>query len=261
VPTFAANISMLFTEYPFVERIERAAAVGFRGIEILYPYTENIDDIESSLESHSVSLVLFNVPAGNVAGGERGFANDPRRSEEFRAGVTRALEIAQRLDCPKLNCLCGRFLDDVPVREQWQTLKDNLDFAATEARKLGIIQLVEPLNTIDNPGFMLPTPHSGFNLIEEIGHPNLLVQFDIYHAQRSEGNLTQTVVDHIGQIGHVQIADSPDRNEPGTGEIAYPYVLRKLGEAGYNGWVSLEYKPSTTTEDSLRWLRDWGYLS
>lgn len=189
-----------------------------------------------------------------MAAGDRGFANDPRRISEFRAGVARALDLATRLECPKINCLVGKSLPDVPIHDQWETLRQNLAYAASEAEKVGVLQLIEPLNTIDNPGFLICSPQRGFSLLEEIGHSNLRVQYDLYHAQRMEGNLSATIRDHIGMIGHVQIADSPDRHEPGTGEIDYPYVLGVLDEVGYSGWVSLEYNPSGRTEDSFGWM-------
>ena len=259
MPRFAANISMLFTEYPFDERIGRAAQAGFRAVEILYPYAEDTGNIGKALAQHRVELALFNIPAGNVAGGERGFANDPRRVDEFRAGVGKATALASELGCTKLNCLAGFTLPDVNIHDQWETLRSNLSYAAEQAATRGITQLVEPLNTYDNPGFMICSPHRGFSLIEEIGHPNLLLQYDLYHAQRTEGNLATTIRDHIGQIGHVQIADNPGRHEPGTGEINYPFMFRALDEAGYAGWVSLEYSPSKQTEQSLSWIADWGY--
>lgn len=259
MPRFAANISMLFTEYPFDERIERAAASGFKAVEILYPYMENTDAAAKALAKHNVELVLFNVPAGNVAAGERGIANDPRRVDEFRAGVEKATALASEMGCQKLNCLAGLTLPDVSIHDQWETLKSNLRFAAGQAELREVTQLVEPLNTIDNPGFLICSPHRGFSLIEEVGHPNLMLQYDLYHAQRTEGNLTSTIRDHIGQIGHIQIADNPGRHEPGTGEINYPFMFKTLDEAGYAGWVSLEYSPSKQTEQSLSWIADWGY--
>ena len=259
MPRFAANISMLFTEHPFDQRIERAAETGFKAVEILYPYTEDTDAIVKALAAHNVELALFNVPAGNVAGGERGFANDPRRVDEFRAGVDKAMSLASELGCKRLNCLAGLTLTDVNIHDQWETLRGNLTYAAEQAGKHGVTQLVEPLNTIDNPGFMICSPHRGFSLIDEIGHPNLLVQYDLYHAQRTEGNLATTIRDHIGQIGHIQIADNPGRHEPGTGEINYPYMFKTLDEAGYAGWVSLEYSPSKETVQSLSWITDFGY--
>ncbi len=259
MPRFAANLSMLFTEYPFLERFDRAAAAGFQAVEFLFPYAEDASAIRDALSRNGLEQVLFNLPAGDFAAGERGIANDPSRVEEFRDGVARALEIADRLACPMLNCLIGLDVPGVPVEQQWATVETNLAYAAEQAQAAGVRQVVEPLNPFDAPGFLLVTPGQGFDLVERIGHPNLSVQYDLYHAQRTAGNLTATIRDRIANIGHVQIADSPGRNQPGTGEINFPFVLQALDDAGYAGWVSLEYKPLGSTEESLGWLREWGY--
>ena len=259
MPRFAANVSMLFTEVPFPERFARAAAAGFAAVEFLFPYAEDLGAIAAGLRGNGLKPVLFNLPAGDVAAGERGIANDPTRVGEFRAGVERAIEIATRIGCPTLNCLAGLALPAVPLDVQWGTVEANLAHAAERAAAAGIRQVVEPLNPYDAPGFLLTTPGQGFALVERIGHPNLSLQYDLYHAQRTEGNLAATIAAKIARVGHVQIADSPDRHEPGTGEIAWPFVLAALDAAGYDGWVSLEYRPSGRTEESLGWLRAWGY--
>src|SRR5918993_224458 len=259
MPKFAANLSMLFTEHPFLERFERAKAAGFRAVEFLFPYEYEIAAIARELRRNELEQVLFNLPAGNFATGDRGMANDPTRTEEFRAGVEEALKIANELRCGRLNCLAGLWLSDVPEATQTATLVENLRFAADAARSAGVLQVVEPLNAFDAPGYFLPTPESGFAVVERAEHPNLRLQYDVYHAQRMSGNLAATIAARIDLIGHVQIADSPARNEPGTGEINYPFVLQALDDAGYDGWVSLEYRPRHTTESSLRWLTDMGY--
>ncbi len=259
MPRFAANLSMLFTEAPFPERFDWAAAAGFRGVEFLFPYAEDVPGIKDALRRNDLEQVLFNLPAGDFAAGERGLANNPARVDEFRDGVARALEIATLLGCGKLNCLVGLTLPDVPLAEQWATVEANLAHAAEQAAAANVRQVVEPLNTFDAPGFLLTTPSQGFDLVERIGHPNLALQYDLYHAQRMEGNLVDTLQRRLDRIGHVQIADSPLRHQPGTGEINYPFALGALDEAGYDGWVSLEYKPLGSTEDSLGWLRDWSY--
>ena len=256
---FAANLSMLFTEHPFLERFDRAAEAGFKAVEFLFPYDEDVPAIKAALERNGLQQVLFNLPAGNFAAGERGLANDPGRVEEFRAGVSRALEIAVALGCPKLNCLVGMTLEDVPLETQWATVVENLRYAANQAQQVDVLQIFEPLNTIDTPGFLLSTTAQALIVLDEVGHENLKIQYDVYHAQRMEGNLTATLEQFLGQIGHIQIADSPARNQPGTGEINYPFVLSQLDRIGYDGWVSLEYKPSDTTESSLGWLREWGF--
>lgn len=259
MPKFAANLNMLYLEYPLLERIERAASAGFKGVEILYPYGEDVDAIASTLDRTGVEIVLFNVPAGNVAAGDRGFANDPRRVDEYHAAVELALTVQKKLPAPRFNCLVGRRLPDVPIPEQFETVKRNIAWAASQMEQQGVTLCLEPLNAIDTPDFLVPTSTQMLALIDEIGHPNLRLQYDFYHQQRMEGNLTAFLADHIGQIGHIQIADSPDRHEPGTGEIAYDYIFDRIDELGYDGWVALEYTPTTTTEDSLAWLKRFGY--
>lgn len=257
MPRFAANLTMLFTEYPMLERFDRAAAAGFQAVEFLFPYDEDIAAIRAALDRNGLQQVLFNLPAGNFAAGERGFANDPGRILEFREGVARALEIARELDCPKLNCLVGLTLEDVPLDIQWQTVIENLRYAATEAEKAGVLQIFEPLNTFDTPGFLLSTTAQALMLLNEVQRDNLKIQYDVYHAQRMEGNICGTLERYLPQIGHIQIADSPARNEPGTGELNYPFIFDHLDRIGYDGWVSLEYRPSTTTGESLGWMKEF----
>jgi hydroxypyruvate isomerase len=261
MPRFAANLTMLFTEYPFVERIDRAAEAGFQGIEFLFPYEEDVEAISAALTRNGVQQVLFNLPAGNFAGGERGIANDPSRKEEFREGVARALEIAAKLECPKLNCLSGLALNDVSLEEQWTTLVENYQYAAEETAKAGVLQLVEPINTFDMPGFMVSTTGQGRQLLDEVGHENLKLQYDVYHMQRMEGELIGTMKANLDHIAHIQIADNPGRHQPGTGEINYPFVLRQIDEMGYDGWVSLEYVPDGPTAETFGWLKEWGFWS
>jgi hydroxypyruvate isomerase len=259
MPKFAANLSMLFTEHPFLERFAHAKAAGFRAVEFLFPYEHDTRAIADELRRNELVQVLFNLPAGNFATGDRGMANDPSRIEEFRTDVHQGLKIAAELGCGRLNCLAGLRLGDVPEETQTATLIENLRYAADAAASVGVLQVVEPLNAYDAPGYFLPTPESGFAIVERAAHPNLLLQYDVYHAQRMSGNLAATIAARIDLIGHVQIADSPARNEPGTGEIYYPFVLKALDEAGYDGWVSLEYRPRQSTEASLKWLTDMGY--
>jgi hydroxypyruvate isomerase len=255
MPRFAANLTMLFTEYPFIERFDRAAAAGFEAVEFLFPYDEDVRAIRDALNRNSLKQVLFNLPAGDFAAGERGIANDPARAHAFREGVGRALEIAATLECPKINCLIGLTRHDMSIDEQWNAVVENLRYAAEETAKAGVLQVVEPLNTFDTPGYLLSTTAQALSLLERVGHPNLKIQYDVYHMQRMEGNITATIRAQIDRIGHIQIADSPDRNEPGTGEIHYPFVFEAIDDAGYDGWVSAEYKPRGSTEESLGWLR------
>lgn len=261
MPRFAANLTMLFTEYPVLERFEQARAAGFDGVELLFPYDEDPAALEDALGRSGLEWVLFNLPAGDFPAGQRGLANDPRRVAEFQAGVAQGLALAQRIGVQRLNCLLGITLPDVPIEQQWATVVENLRYAAEQAERAGVTQLIEPLNTIDSPGFMLSTTQQGLELLERVGHPNLKLQYDVYHAQRMEGNITATLRAHLADIGHIQIADSPARNQPGTGELNYPFIFDTLDELGYDGWVSLEYRPAPNTLASLGWLREYGYWS
>lgn len=259
MPKFSANLTMLFTERPFLERFEAAATAGFSAVEYMFPYSENIDGIADALEEYRLTQVLFNLPAGNWAGGDRGVAVDPARRDEFRRGVGEAVEIARRFRCTRLNCLVGKRMESIPLDEQWRVLIDNLRTAAPQLGRAGITLMVEPVNIYDVPGFFLSTSAQALRLIEEVGAPNVRLQYDVYHMQRMEGNLAHTLGRLIGQIGHVQIADSPDRHEPGTGEINFAYLLRRLDALDYEGYVGLEYKPSAATEPSFSWIEPMGF--
>jgi hydroxypyruvate isomerase len=255
MPRFAANLTMLFTEYPFIERFDRARAAGFEAVEFLFPYAEDVNAIRDALTRNGLTQVLFNLPAGDFAAGERGFANDPARINEFRDGVSRALEIADTLHCRQINCLIGLNREDIPIDTQWETVCGNLYYAAESAKSAGIRQLIEPLNTIDTPGFLLSTTQQAVELIREAGSDNLFLQYDVYHAQRTEGNVSATIEQQVraGIIKHIQIADSPARNEPGTGELHWPFIFATIDASGYDGWVSAEYRPKGTTEEGLGW--------
>ena len=254
MPRFAANLTMLFTEVPFLDRFERAAQAGFTAVEFLFPYDFPAGEIRHRLEAHRLSLVLHNLPAGDWAAGERGIACHPDRVEEFRAGVGLALRYARELDVRRLNCLAGKAPAGVPTAVLHQTLVANLRHAAERLDEAGIDLLVEPVNTFDIPGFHLCRTSQALDLIDEVGAPNLLLQYDVYHAQRMEGELAATLARALPKIGHVQVADNPGRHEPGTGEIDYRFLFRQLDRLGYAGWVGCEYKPAATTEAGLGWL-------
>lgn len=256
MPRFAANLTMLFADLPLLERLECAAAAGFTGVEILFPYDEDPTVLRDTLQRLNLELVLFNLPAGDFAAGERGMANDPRRTDEFRAGVAQALTLAGTLGVTQLNCLVGRALRDVPLEQQRDAIVANLLYAAEQAASAGVRILIEPLNTIDTPGFMVSTTMHAEGVLAHVAHENLSIQYDVYHAQRMEGNLVETLTRGIaaGHIRHIQIADSPARNEPGTGEINYPFIFDAIDAAGYEGWVGCEYRPLTTTDAGLGWL-------
>lgn len=254
MPRFAANLTMLFTEVPFLERFAAAAEAGFRGVEFLFPYEFDKRRIAGALSAHGLQLVLHNLPAGDWAAGERGIACHPGRIAEFRAGVPRAIEYAKVLGCPRVNCLAGIAPPGVAVDQARRTLVENLRFAAAELKDAGIELLLEPVNTRDVPGFLVSRTQQALEIMDEVGSDNLKLQFDIYHAQVMEGDLTPTIEAQLGRIGHLQVADNPGRHEPGTGEINYPYLFRRLDELGYAGWIGCEYKPRAATAAGLDWL-------
>jgi hydroxypyruvate isomerase len=253
MPRFAANLTMLFTEVPFLDRFERAAKAGFEAVEFLFPYEWEPAEIRRRLDEHGLKLVLHNLPAGDWAAGERGIGCLPERVAEFRAGVDRAIGYAQALGVPQLNCLAGKApagADDARLRA---TFVENLGHAAAALKRAGLRMLIEPINTYDIPGFWLNRTAQAAAVLAEVGADNAFIQYDIYHAQRMEGELAATLQKYLPQIGHVQIADNPGRNEPGSGEIHYPFLFAHLDRIGYAGWVGCEYKPATTTEAGLDW--------
>ncbi|MBK7831170.1 MAG: hydroxypyruvate isomerase [Gemmatimonadetes bacterium] len=254
MPRFAANLTMLFTEVPFLERFARAAAAGFAAVEFLFPYPYAVGDLRAALDRHRLSLVLHNLPAGDWDAGERGIACLPGRTEEFRAGVETAIRYAQALGVPRLNCLVGKTPSGEDPARIHATLVDNVRYAANALDAAGLQLLVEAINPFDIPGFHLTTTAQVLALLDEVGSPNVRVQYDIYHAQRTEGELAGTLSRHLARIGHVQLADNPGRHEPGTGEINYPFLFAHLDRIGYDGYIGCEYKPAGVTEAGLGWM-------
>ncbi len=254
MPRFAANLTMLFTEHAFLDRFEAAAKAGFKAVEFLFPYAFNPGEIKRRLDANGLQLVLHNLPAGNWDAGERGIACHPDRVEEFREGVEKAIGYAQVLGVRQLNCLAGKAPAGVGDDVLRQTVVENLRYAAEGLEKAGLRLLIEPINTFDIPGFYLNRTVQAAGLLVEVGADNAFIQYDIYHAQRMEGELAATVQKYLPRIGHIQLADNPGRNEPGTGEINYPFLLAHLDRIGYDGWIGCEYKPATTTEAGLHWL-------
>ncbi len=252
MPKFAANLTMLFTELPFLDRFAAASHAGFKAVEFLFPYDHPAQQVAGMAKAADLQVVLHNLPAGNWAGGERGIACLPGRVEEFRAGVTRAIEYAKALGAPQVNCLAGLAAPD--DAEAHRTLVDNLRFAGDALDKAGIGLLLEPVNTRDVPGFFVSRTAQGLTILDEVGHPNIKLQYDIYHAQVMEGDLLPTIERNFARIGHLQVADNPGRNEPGTGEINYTFVFRRLDELGYTGWIGCEYKPSAA---GLSWMKPY----
>ncbi len=257
MPKFAANLTMLFNEVGFMERFEKAAAAGFSAVEFLFPYDFTVAQLKEALTRNRLTLVLHNLPAGNWAGGERGIACHPDRVAEFRAGVDQAIAYASVLGVKQLNCLAGIQPAGVSDADARQTLVDNLKFAAPKLAAADIRLLVEPINTFDIPGFFLNRTQQALDIIAAAGSDNLYLQYDIYHMQRMEGELAKTIEKNLGKIAHLQLADNPGRNEPGTGEINYGFLFAFLDRSGYDGWIGCEYKPATTTEAGLGWARPY----
>ena len=253
MPRFAANLTMLFNEVPFLDRFERAAKAGFEAVEFLFPYDHSAEEIKQRLDDNGLKLVLHNLPAGDWNAGERGIACHPDRVAEFRAGVAKAIAYAKTLGVGQLNCMAGKAPAGVGDELLRQTFVDNLRYATAELKKAGLRLLIEPINTFDIPGFYLNRTTQALAIIDEVGSDNLYVQYDIYHAQRMEGELAATIEKCLPRIGHMQLADNPGRNEPGTGEIHYPFLFALLDRIGYDGWIGCEYKPATTTEAGLGW--------
>jgi hydroxypyruvate isomerase len=253
MPRFAANLTMLFGEMPFLDRFAAAKAAGFFGVEYLFPYDYDKADLREQLDEHGLVQVLHNLPSGNWAGGERGVAILPDRVDEFRDGVAHAIGYAKALDCRQLNCLVGIAPRDADPFEMNEVLVENLRFAADALARERIRLLVEPINTLDIPGFHLNKTEQAVQLIADVRSSNLFIQYDIYHMQVMEGDIARSLQKHLPRIAHVQLADNPGRNEPGTGEINYPFLFRHLDTLGYRGWVGCEYKPKTTTVDGLGW--------
>ncbi len=253
MPKFAANLTMLFGELPFLDRFAAAKAAGFDGVEYLFPYDFEKAVLRERLQQYGLVQVLHNLPAGDWAAGERGIAIFPDRVDEFRDGVYRAIDYATALDCHQVNCLVGVAPAGADPVELNEVLVKNLRFAATTFARENIRLLIEPINTIDIPGFFLRRTEQAVQIIADVGSDNLFIQYDIYHMQVMEGDIARTLQRHMARIAHVQLADNPGRHEPGTGEINYPFLFRYLDETGYCGWIGCEYKPKTTTIEGLGW--------
>jgi hydroxypyruvate isomerase len=253
MPRFAANLTMLFNEAPFLERFERAAKAGFKAVEFLFPYDYPVEQLKDALDRNRLALVLHNLPAGDWAGGERGIGCHPDRVAEFRTGVDKAIAYATALGVPQVNCLAGIKPAGVSDADARRTLVENLKFAAPKLKAAGIRLLIEPINTYDIPGFFLSRTQQALDIIADVGSDNLFVQYDIYHMQRMEGELAKTIEKNLARIGHMQLADNPGRNEPGTGEINYGFLFAFLDKIGYQGWIGCEYKPAAATEAGLGW--------
>ncbi|MDQ3861950.1 MAG: TIM barrel protein [Actinomycetota bacterium] len=250
---FSANVSILFKEGPFLERFWRAAEAGFSAVEFWWPSDEDLGEVEKTIKDAGVEVALFNFDAGDMPAGDRGLAGDPGRERQFKENVPVALELARSLGCERMNVLVGHRIPGMDREEQLALARENVRFAAGKAP--GVTVMIEAVNTFENGPYLLYRTGQAVEFVRDVGRENVRIQHDLYHMQRMEGNLVANLREHIGSIGHVQIADSPGRGEPGTGEIHYPYVLGELERLGYDGYVGLEYNPTTkTTDESLGWL-------
>jgi hydroxypyruvate isomerase len=258
MPALAANLTFLWTELPFLERFAAAREAGFTRVEYMFPYEHQAREIRDRLDAPGLEQVLFNLPAGDWAAGDRGTASDPTRAKEFDAGVEQGLAYAEALNVGQLNCLAGLRLDGVDPAVQWATLVENVRHAARRLGAAGRRLLVEPVNTYDVPGFLLSTTGEALALIDEVDEPNLLLQFDAYHVQRMEGDPAGRLEALLQRVGHVQIADHPGRHQPGTGAIDFAALFALLDGSGYEGSVGLEYIPTPDTSQSLHWLERFG---
>jgi hydroxypyruvate isomerase len=252
MPKLCANLTFLYNELGFLERFAAAAKAGFKGVEYMSPYEYPKEALAEALRKHGLSQVLFNLPAGDWAAGERGIACHPDRVGEFQDGVGKAIEYARALGCGQVNCLAG-LCPDAPEERQRAAFVSNLKFAALKLKEAGIKLLIEPINTIDIPGFYLNRSSQALDIIGEVGADNLYLQYDIYHMQIMEGDLARTIEANLALIPHMQLADNPGRHEPGTGEINYGFLLDFIDRIGYSGWIGCEYKPATTTDGGLAW--------
>ena len=254
MPRFAANLSMMFTEVPFLERFARAGKAGFHGVEFLFPYEFPAATIKDHLDRHSLTMVLFNMPPGDWAAGDRGLACDPARAGLCRDSVFKAIEYANALGCKQIHMMAGLKPRGVNEEAMRETYLANLQHAGPALAEHGITLLMEAINTRDVPGFYLKTSRQAFDLMHYANVPNLRFQFDVYHMQVMEGDLATTLKKHISHIGHIQVANPPNRHEPDSGEINYPFLFDWIDGLGYKGWIGCEYRPKGKTEDGLGWV-------
>jgi len=258
---FAANLAWLFTEVPLLERFAAARHAGFQHVELVHPYDIPAEDLRAALDRTGQELVLALLPCGRWAEGERGIAADPGRVAEFRAGVRTAAAYAHLLGIPRLNCMAGRSLPGCPRRLQVQTMVENVRFAADVLAEQGVKVVIEHVNPYTIPGFLLTRVGEVLEVIAEAKRPNVFLQYDIYHAQRAEGNLTEILRNHLAMIDHIHVGDNPGRHQPGTGEIDYGFLFGEMERLGYRQVIGLEYEPVPDTLTSLAWLKAYGFPS
>ncbi len=257
MPKFSANLSFLYQDLAFLDRFAAAAKDGFGALEYLGPYAEPKEKVAETLNANGLKQALFNVPSGDWAGGERGIACLPDRIEEFRSGISLALDYAKALACPQVNVISGLVPKGADLETLEKVLVENLKYAAERTADAGVKLLIEPINLRDIPGFFLSSTNHAERILDKVGSDNLYIQYDFYHMQIMQGDLIPTFTRLKDRIAHVQIADNPGRNEPGTGEINYGFILSELDRLGYDGWVGCEYKPKAGTSEGLGWMKPY----
>ena len=254
MPRFAANLTMMFTELPFLDRFAAAADAGFEGVEFLFPYEHPAEAVAEQLRRSRLENVMFNMPAGDWIAGDRGLACIPGREAEFRASVDKALLYATRMGTKRLHAMAGVAPAGVERGSCRETLISNLRYAAAKLAVHQITLLLEAINNRDMPGFFVSTQAESFAICSAVGAPNIAMQMDCYHIQVAEGDITTKLRLYAQHCGHIQIAGVPERHEPNTGEIRYEYLFHLLDEIGYTGWVGCEYRPAGRTVDGLKWF-------
>ena len=253
MPKFNANLSWLFQEKPFPDRFAASAKAGFRGIEILFPYDQPASEIRAALRSNGQEMVLMNAPPGDFRAGERGLAALPGREKDFQEAFSEALDYAETLDCKRIHVMSG-ITRGSNQTEADRTLLTNLEYALHKVENSGVTILIEPINARDFPGYYLTTVEQADRIRQELSHPALKIQFDWYHAQIMGGDLARRTEKFFSEIGHFQLAGVPDRAEPDSGEVYFPYLFHLVDSLHYDGWIGCEYRPNGRTEDGLGWL-------
>ena len=248
------NVSVLLKEYPFLERFDQAAKLGFEAVEFYWHREENPNDVASRALDAGLKVAAFNFDAGDLPSGDRGLLSDPERQSQLRDNVPVALELAHKVGCRKLTALAGNLRPNEDRENQLDFVRENLRWVCEQANEAGVTVMVEAINGWDNKLYPFTNTRDTLSFLDSVNAPNLLYLFDIYHMQRMEGNLVSTLKEHADKIGHIQIADSPHRHQPGTGEINYRFVFEAIETSGYDGSVGLEYNPLGSTEESLKWL-------
>ncbi|PPD23976.1 MAG: hydroxypyruvate isomerase [Methylomonas sp.] len=252
---FSANLSLLFTELELPQRFQAARQAGFSAVEMQFPYSLSAQQIRQELDRLELQLVLFNIAADDLLQGGEGLACVPEKHAQFRQSVDQAMAYADILKPQAVNVLPGRCLNPENLADYWGTFITNLQYAADGMQTLGVKTVFEAINTLDMPGFIISTGDQMLEVLEQLNHPNLFMQYDIYHQHRMQQNMTDFITRHWARIGHIQFADCPGRGQPGTGAIDFPQIFATIEKTGYPGWIGAEYKPVANLTDNFDWLK------